>query len=667
MTTAFGVATGGGASADPGPRKFRGLSRGAEVVKDSYIVVLKDKSANAVTVQDTASSLTRLHGGVVTRTYSAALKGYAAKMSAAQAKQVAARPEVAYVEPNRKVKASDIPSSWGQDRIDQSYLPLDSNYAAPNAGAGVNVYVIDTGIRITHSEFAPNRASYGRNFAPGLDPSAPIDPNNAGDCVSEEQPGHGTHVAATVGGNTYGVAKGAKLIAVRVLDCSGSADDATVIDGINWVTANHPAGVPAVANMSLGGAGVSSALNDAVTNSINSGVTYALAAGNDGWDACANSPGSTPAAITVGATDQTDSRPWWSNFGRCVDVFAPGAQIASALGGSDSATGALSGTSMASPHVAGAAAQLLAANPALTPQQVRDKIVGGAVSGAVSNAGLHSPNKLLQVGTAAANPGTVLRLRAKANNLVVTADGGGTKSLIANRTVTGAWEEFDVVPSGDADGSVGLRSHANGKYVTAESSGNAPLIARGTQISLWEKFILSNVNGVITLKAVVNGKYVSAESAGGSPLIANRTSAGAWEQFTVAEASSVVSLGAYANGLLVTAESAGGAPLIARGQSFGLWERFDVVDLGDGFVALRAQVNGKYVTAESAGGRPLIARAGAVGAWEKFRVVYNADLSTSLLANANGKYVTAESGGGSPLIARAGAVGPWEEYALLAV
>ncbi|HEV7897902.1 MAG TPA: S8 family serine peptidase [Planosporangium sp.] len=658
VTAALGAAAGGEALAAPAKKGNVLSARAANAVKDSYIVVLKDKNASAYTVESTASSLTRLHGGVVKRTYSAALKGFSAQMSAAQAERVAARPEVAYVQQNRKVKATDVAPSWGLDRIDQPYLPLNGTYTYPSTASNVHAYVLDTGINISHSQFG-GRAAYGANFAHETDPgSPPFDPANANDCM-----GHGTHVAGTIGGSGYGVAKGVQLVAVRVLNCQGSGTDDEVIAGINWVTAN--AIKPAVANMSLGGAGVSAALNEAVTRSIDSGVTYALAAGNDGWDACFNSPGSTPAAITVGATDRGDRRPGFSNFGKCVDVSAPGVGITSAWIGDNSATNTISGTSMATPHVAGAAALLLAGNTALTPQQVRDAIVNGAVNGAVTSPGVGSPNKLLQTGTAATKPGTVLRLRARANNLVVTADSGGKSPLIANRTTPGGWEEFEVVPSGDPNGSVGLRSHANGRYVTAESGGNAPLVARGTAISLWEQFLLTNNGGVITLQAVVNQKYVTAESGGSSALIANRGTAGPWEQFTVAGAPSVVSLVSYANGALVTAESGGNAPLIARGTAFGLWETFDAVDLGNGYIALRSQANGRYVTADNGGARPLIANRTAVGAWEMFKVVLNADSSLGLLANANGRYVTAESGGNAPLIARGSAVGLWETYEFL--
>ncbi|MCW2639992.1 MAG: serine protease, partial [Dactylosporangium sp.] len=235
-TTAFGVAIGSAASAAPAKGKLRSAHT-AGAVKDSYIVVLKDKSAQAATIQSTAASLARVHGGVVTRTYTNALKGYAARMSEAQAKILAAQPEVAYVEQNHTVKATDTqsnPPSWGLDRIDQPFLPLGNAYTYPTTASNVRVYVIDTGIYKDHQEFGV-RASYGQNFAPvnskdpDVDPTYgadPVDPANANDCA-----GHGTHVAGTIGGNTFGVAKGVSLVAVRVLNCAGIGTTAGVVAG----------------------------------------------------------------------------------------------------------------------------------------------------------------------------------------------------------------------------------------------------------------------------------------------------------------------------------------------------------------------------------------------------------------------------------------------------
>jgi subtilisin family serine protease len=649
VAAALAVTTGGAAFAGPLEGKVRG-ARTPDVVKDSYIVVLKDKTANAYTVESTASTLARLHGGTVRQTFASALKGYAAQMSEAQAQRLAARPEVAYVQQNHIVKASAVqanPPSWGLDRIDQSYLPLDNSYTYPTTASNVHAYVVDTGIRVTHSEF-------GGRAAAGFD--AVTTGGTADDCN-----GHGTHVAGTIGGSTYGVAKGVQLVAVRVLDCTGAGDDAKVIAGIDWVTQH--AVKPAVANMSLGGS-VSPALNDAVTRSIASGVTYAVAAGNEGWNACKNSPASVPEAITVGATDNTDRRPAFSNVGPCVDVFAPGFGITSSWNTDNSATNTISGTSMAAPHVAGAAALLLAADPTLTPAQVQAAIVSGAVTGAVTNPGVGSPNKLLRVGAATAQPATVIRLRARANGAIVSADGGGGQPLIANRVSSGGWEEFDEVDAGN--GYVGLRSHANGRFVTAEAGGASPLIANRTAVGAWEKFlIVTNIDGSISLKANANGRYVTADNGGASPLIANRDAIGDWEKFTVAVPPTVVDLGAYANGRYVSADRGGASPLIANRTAVGQWETFDAVDLGNGYIALRSYANGRFVTADSGGASPLIANRTAVGAWEMFQIATNSDFTIGVKANANGRFVTAEAGGASPLIANRTAVGQWETFELL--
>jgi subtilisin family serine protease len=646
VATAFGVATSGTAFASSRAGRIHGAGA-TGAVKDSYIVVLRDKAADTAKVSGAASILTSFSGGTVRHVYSHAVKGFSAKMTEEQAKRLAVRDEVAYVEQNRKVTKSDTqanPPSWGLDRIDQPFLPVDHSYTYPTAASTVHAYVIDTGIRISHQEFG-GRASYGYDFVDN-------------DPVADDCAGHGTHVAATVGGNSFGVAKGVRLVAVRVLDCEGNGTDAQVLAGIDWVTAN--AVKPAVANMSLGG-GASAALNEAVGKSIASGVTYAVAAGNAFADACFFSPASAAAAITVGATDQADRRPAFSNFGRCVDVFAPGVDITSAWNNGDSSTRTISGTSMASPHVAGAAALLLATNPAMTPQQVHDAVVNGAVTGAVGNPGIASPNKLVQVGAAAATPATVIRMRARANGLVVTADPAGKSPLIANRTATGPWEEFDVVDAGA--GFIGLRAHANGRYVTAESGGASPLIANRTSIGPWEKFkITTNGDGSISLLANANGKYVTAEGAGAAPLIANRNSIGPWEKFEPAVATSMISLFAYANFKYVSADFAGSAPLIANRTELGPWEEFDAIDLGTGYIGLRAHANGKYVTAESGGASPLIANRTSIGVWENFKITNNADGSISLLASANGKYVTAEGAGAAPLIASRSSIGLWEKF-----
>jgi subtilisin family serine protease/subtilisin-like proprotein convertase family protein len=402
---------------------------GATAVAGSYIVVFKDAAVSGVSVRDKAASLVRHYGGSVGPTYSSALRGFAVDVDEAAARRLAADPAVKYVQQNHLVHVFDTqpaPPSWGLDRIDQRALPLDNSYTYPNIGSGVKAYIIDTGIRFSHSTFGGRAVS-------GFDA---IDGGTADDAH-----GHGTHVAGTVGGAAYGVAKGVTLVAVRVLNAAGSGTNAQVIQGIDWVTADHAAGQPAVANMSLGG-GFDQATNDAVTASIADGVVYGLAAGNDnGADACDGSPGSTPNAITVGATTSTDARASYSNIGTCLDIFAPGSAITSSWNTSDTATNTISGTSMATPHVVGAAALVLAANPTFTPQQVRDKLVADATTGVVTGPGTGSPNRLLYIGnitpptqdfsvTVAPTSGSVNPGGA------VTATVGTTTTIGAAQTVT---------------------------------------------------------------------------------------------------------------------------------------------------------------------------------------------------------------------------------------
>ena len=349
-------------------------SGGATAVPGSYIVVLKDTAVGGragtqqAAVAATAKTLAGRYGATLRYTYGDALNGFAAHLSEKAAKRLAADPSVAYVEQDHTVSALATQTNppWGLDRIDQRALPLNAAYSYTTTGAGVTAYIIDTGIRTTHVDFG-GRAVHGYD---AIDNALPAD-----DCN-----GHGTHVAGTTGGRTYGVAKGVRLVAVRVLNCAGSGTWAQVIAGINWVTSNHAAGAPAVANMSLGG-GLNSSVNSAVTNSIADGVSYAVAAGNSNANACNYSPASTPNAITVGATGSNDARASFSNFGTCVDIWAPGVGVLSAYYTSDTATASLSGTSMASPHVAGAAARVLQTNPAWTPLQVRNYLVnnGSAV------------------------------------------------------------------------------------------------------------------------------------------------------------------------------------------------------------------------------------------------------------------------------------------------
>ncbi len=349
----------------------------------TYIVTLK---ASAGDSHAAAADASRRFGGRVEHVYSNALNGFAISLPDPAAARLAADPRIESVELDGVVTADAVesPATWGLDRIDQRTLPLSNSYTYNSTGSGVTAYIIDTGIRFSHSEFG-GRATSGYDA---------VDGGSADDCN-----GHGTHVAGTVGGSTYGVAKGVHLVAVRVLNCSGSGTTSGVIAGIDWVTGNHQSGQPAVANMSLGG-GASSALDAAVRNSIAGGVAYAIAAGNGNrggkaQDACTTSPARVTEAMTVSATDSSDQKPRWANTGTCVDWFAPGVAITSSWYTSDTATNTISGTSMATPHTAGVAALYLQTNSAATPLQVRNALAANATPGVVGSPGSGTPNLLL--------------------------------------------------------------------------------------------------------------------------------------------------------------------------------------------------------------------------------------------------------------------------------
>jgi len=369
------------------------IRRAEEPIRDRYLVVLKPGVArNGRTAAGNAPSIASVAGelargrGVVERLFDHVLLGFSARMPAAVAALLAADPRVDYVEEDGHMGlvATEIaPLPWGLDRIDQHLLPLSTNYSYTSTGLGVTAYIIDTGIRFSHSEFA------GRAVT-GFDA---VDGGSADDCN-----GHGTHVSGTVGGTTYGVAKQVTLVAVRVLDCNGSGSTSGVIAGVDWVAGDHAPGTPAVANMSLGG-GASRALDTAVSNSIADGVSYAIAAGNGNVfgfakNACRTSPARVPEAMTVSATDITDTKPIWANYGDCVDWFAPGVGIKSAWNTSDTASNTISGTSMATPHTTGVAALYLQSHPSATPAEVRDALFAATTKGVVTKSRTTNNNLL---------------------------------------------------------------------------------------------------------------------------------------------------------------------------------------------------------------------------------------------------------------------------------
>ncbi|MFK0048288.1 S8 family serine peptidase [Streptomyces sp. NPDC090741] len=346
-------------------------------INGSYVVIL-DASANK-------EQLVKKYGGELQRTYSSGVNGFSASgLSETEAKRLAADPAVGKVVQNKKftIKATqDNPPSWGLDRIDQTAKAGDKKYNYPDsAGEGVTAYVIDTGIRTTHKDFG-GRATSGFD---AVDNDDKADDGN----------GHGTHVAGTIAGTAHGVAKKAKLVAVRVLDDNGSGTTEQVVAGIDWVTQHHSG--PSVANMSLGG-GADEALDEAVRRAIASGVTFAVAAGNESADAGQGSPSRVPEAITVASSTINDEQSSFSNFGSVVDLYAPGSDITSDWNDSDTGTKTISGTSMATPHVVGAAAVYLAGHPSATPAQTAAALTAAATSGAVTNPSAGTANKLLKV------------------------------------------------------------------------------------------------------------------------------------------------------------------------------------------------------------------------------------------------------------------------------
>jgi subtilisin family serine protease len=464
LLAVLGVGSGPAIAASDTTPTAPSIARPADPVPGSYIVTLRGAGTDPAS---TAARLARTHGGQVTHVYHAAIDGFAVRLSEQQADALRSDPTVKGVYQDGIVHATTTqnPAPWHLDRVDQRDLPLDNSYTADNGGAAVHAYVLDTGVRVTHTDFG-GRASVGDDEIGGG--------VNGLDCN-----GHGTHVAGILGGTTSGVAKGAQLVSVRVLDCTGTGTFSSVIAGVDWVTAH--AVKPAVANMSLSG-GAFGPLDDAIDQSIASGVVYAAAAGNSGVDACGASPGRDPQVLTAGATDPSDTRASFSNVGTCVSLFAPGVDVVSDSNASDTAQMVLSGTSMASPVLAGIAAGYLDRYPDAAPSEVKSAMVHGATTGHVVDAGTGSPN-LLAFTPLAPRPDTVVAVGASSTEApmdralgtnAVDVHALPTTSVVAPAdghcsSVTYGPSGSDVfVPPASADaGRDALRDSAAGTYPSA--------------------------------------------------------------------------------------------------------------------------------------------------------------------------------------------------------
>lgn len=459
----------------------------SRAIPNQYIVVFKPDTADPAQL---ATLLSSLHGGQKQRVHTHAIKGFTVRMSAQAAAAMRRHPSVAFVEQDQTISLNEAvlsppyqqaSTTWGLDRIDQRSASLDGKYLYQFQGAGVYAFVVDTGILAEHLDF-------GARVSKGY--SAIADGRGTSDCN-----GHGTHVSGTIGGSQWGVAKGVTLVPVRVLDCAGSGSTSGVIAGIDWLAAQS-AMRPAVANLSLGG-GYSAALNSSVAGAVGKGVTMVVAAGNSSADACLSSPSSEPSALTVAASDSSDARAPYSNYGQCVDLFAPGSAITSSWNTAADATATLNGTSMATPHVAGTAALALAANGSASPATVASFLLANSTAGVIGNVGAGSPNRLvysMAVGAPATPTPATIALSAMSGKGVKSGrdwtatatvtvkvhDGSGFKSAVSGATVSGSF-----APGGSAScvtgstGSCTLRSRVISRSYTSSSFTIGPVSAAG--------------------------------------------------------------------------------------------------------------------------------------------------------------------------------------------
>jgi subtilisin family serine protease len=501
------------------------IKRVSVKVPNEYIVVLKPE-INAREVPNTARTMASSRSGKIKHTFQYALKGFSVQMTEEEIKKLAQDPSIDYIEENTTMRLTSVQVNppWGLDRIDQRLLPLSNTYDNRSLTASaVNVYVIDSGIHTTHQDFG-GRASVGVDLV--------------GDGLSDAL-GHGTHVAGIIGGQTYGIAKQSHIYSVRVFGSVNEAGVDVVIAAVDWVTANRV--LPAVANMSLGGDATTS-LDTAVRNSIATGVTYVVSAGNESIDANNVSPARVSEAITVGATDSADAKASFSNTGSVVDLFAPGVNIASLGIASDTALQVMSGTSQAAPHVAGLAALHLQSDPGASPSTVQNAIVQTTTPNRISGLPTGTADRLAFNETRVQGSEYVVNLLSW-NGYWVCAENGGGEGVYANRSEVGGWETFSLfdLNGGSLDnGDLVVMRSFSGKFLCAENGGGFPLVADRDGVGGWETFTIRRTSGSGSISAQTpitfqsfNGNYWSAENGGGGIVNVDRTEVGGWETFTV--------------------------------------------------------------------------------------------------------------------------------------